>query len=203
VRVNQRIRIADVRVVGADGELMGVMSTQQALDLARDRNLDLVEVSPKSKPPVCRIMDYGKYKYELSKRAKKAKTRQHQMQMKEMRLRPKIEEHDYQFKTRKVREFLEDRDKVRVTVMFRGREMTHPDLGERILKRLVDDVAEAGVQEGPIRREGRHMVLMLIPKSSSQAKDSGGKPGQSEQKPRSGRVEGAESPGKSARPSRA
>jgi translation initiation factor IF-3 len=159
-----------VRVVGADGELIGVMPTSQALDLARERELDLVEVSPRSRPPVCRIMDYGKYKYELSKRAKKAKSRQHQIQLKEMRLRPKIEEHDYEFKARKVRDFLAERDKVRVTVMFRGREMTHPELGEKILKRLVEDMGEVGVQEGPIRFEGRSMVLMLIPKAQGAPK---------------------------------
>jgi len=159
-----------VRVVGADGELLGVMPTQEALSLARERDLDLVEVSPKSRPPVCRIMDYGKYKYELSKRSKRARVRQHQMQMKEMRLRPKIEEHDFQFKARKVHKFLEDRDKVRVTVMFRGREMTHPDLGERVLNRLIEEVGEVGVPEGRIRREGRTMVIMLIPKPTGPAK---------------------------------
>ncbi len=158
-------------MVGADGELIGVMPTPQALEIARDRDLDLVEVAPKSRPPVCRIMDYGKYKYELSKRARKAKTRQHQIQMKEMRVRPKIDEHDYQFKARKVREFIEGRDKVRVTVIFRGREMTHPERGERILKRLVEDMSDVSVQEGPIRREGRNMVLMLIPKLSNVPKE--------------------------------
>ncbi len=157
-------------MVGADGELVGVMPTPKALELARERDLDLVEVAPRSRPPVCRIMDYGKYKYELSKRAKKARSRQHQIQLKEMRVRPKIEEHDYEFKSKKVRGFLEERDKVRVTVIFRGREMTHPDRGEKILKRFVADMAEVGVQEGPIRREGRNMVLMLIPRTSSMPK---------------------------------
>lgn len=162
----------------ADGRLIGVMPTQEALNLARERDLDLVEVSPKARPPVCRVMDYGKYKYELSKRAKKAKIRQHQMHMKEMRIRPKIEGHDYDFKTRKVHEFLEARDKVRVTVIFRGREMTHPDLGERVLKRLIEDVKGVGVPEGPIRREGRNMVLMLIPKPAgpSRGRAGGGAP---------------------------
>jgi translation initiation factor IF-3 len=170
VRINHRIRIPEVRVIGADGEVIGVMPTQQALEMARERDLDLVEVAPKSRPPVCRIMDYGKYKYETSKRLKKAKTRQHQIQLKEMRIRPKIEEHDYEFKARKVREFLEERNKVRVTVIFRGREMTHPERGERILKRLVEDMSEVGSQEGPIRREGRNMVLMVIPKPGAAAK---------------------------------
>jgi translation initiation factor IF-3 len=183
VRINHRIRIPEVRVVGADGELIGVMPTQKAMELARERDLDLVEVAPRSRPPVCRIMDYGKYKYELSKRARKAKSRQHQIQMKEMRLRPKIEEHDYDFKAKKVRTFLEDRDKVRVTVIFRGREMTHPERGERILKRLVEDMSEVGVQEGPIRREGRNMVLMLIPKSSGAPKASSSKAEEGDRKP--------------------
>jgi translation initiation factor IF-3 len=170
VRINNRIRIPEVRVIGADGEVIGVMPTPKALEMARENDLDLVEVAPKSRPPVCRIMDYGKYKYETSKRLKKAKTRQHQIQLKEMRLRPKIEEHDYEFKARKVREFLEDRNKVRVTVIFRGREMTHPERGERILKRLVEDMSEVGSQEGPIRREGRNMVLMVIPKPAAAVK---------------------------------
>ena len=183
MRINHRIRIPEVRVVDADGELIGVMPTQKAMELARERDLDLVEVAPRSRPPLCRIMDYGKYKYELSKRAKKAKSRQHQIQMKEMRLRPKIEEHDYDFKAKKVRTFLEDRDKVRVTVIFRGREMTHPERGERILKRLVEDMSEVGVQEGPIRREGRNMVLMLIPKSSGSSKSPSSKTAGGDRKP--------------------
>jgi len=167
-----------VRVVGADGELIGVMPTPKAMELAQERDLDLVEVAPRSRPPVCRIMDYGKYKYELSKRAKKAKSRQHQIQMKEMRLRPKIEEHDYEFKAKKVRGFLGERNKVRVTVIFRGREMTHPERGERILKPLVEHMSAVGVQAGPIRREGRNMVLMLIPKSTGGAKPASGKTGE-------------------------
>jgi len=187
VRINHRIRIPEVRVVDADGELIGVMPTQKAMELARERDLDLVEVAPRSRPPVCRIMDYGKYKYELSKRARKAKSRQHQIQMKEMRLRPKIEEHDYDFKAKKVRTFLEERDKVRVTVIFRGREMTHPERGEKILKRLVEDMSEVGVQEGPIRREGRNMVLMLIPKSSGGSKTPPSKAGEGDGKPSTGK----------------
>ncbi|MFH1277798.1 MAG: translation initiation factor IF-3 [Candidatus Eisenbacteria bacterium] len=163
--MNRRIRVPQVRVVGDDGEQIGVISTEQALAMAEEKGLDLVEVASNAKPPVCRIMDYGKYKYQQSKRAQKAKQKQHVTHLKEVKLRPKIEEHDYQFKLRNALRFLEGRDKVKVTIMFRGREMAHIDIGRRILDRFVADVGEGALLEVPPKMEGRTMSLVLSPKA--------------------------------------
>ena len=137
----------------------------EALAKARQHNLDLVEVSPTSRPPVCRILDFGKYKYELAKKEKQAKKKQHSFQLKEMRFRPKIDEHDYNFKTKHIREFLESGSKVRVYVMFRGREMAYTEMGQNVLKRVIEDLAEIASVEMAPKMEGRSMSTVLAPNS--------------------------------------
>jgi translation initiation factor IF-3 len=162
-RINERIGVREVRVVGEDGQQLGVLATRDALARARELGLDLVEVSPTSRPPVCRIMDFGKYKYEQAKKAKLARKRQHQVVVKEIKMRPKIEAHDYEFKKRHIEEFLSHGDKVKVTLIFRGREMAHTDLGRNLLEQLAKDLAEIGKVEAPPKQEGRIMVLLLAP----------------------------------------
>lgn len=142
------------------------MPTSEALSKARQYNLDLVEVSPTSRPPVCRILDFGKYKYELAKKEKLAKKKQHSFQLKEMRFRPKIDEHDYNFKTKHIREFLESGSKVRVFVMFRGREMAYTEMGQDVLKRVIEDLAEISNVEMAPKMEGRSMSLVLAPNAN-------------------------------------
>jgi translation initiation factor IF-3 len=164
VRVNERIRVSQVRLVDENGEMLGVKATKEALEIARDRGFDLVEVSPNASPPVCRIMDYGKYKYEQSKKAKRARKKQHTMQVKEIKMRPKIEAHDYGFKMNHARKFLEHNNKVKFSLIFRGREVTHPDIGLNILKRVAEDLTEmATVEVGP-KREGMTIMMVVCPK---------------------------------------
>ncbi len=150
-------------MLGSDGEQLGVMPTEKAINLAIDEGLDLVEVSPTSRPPVCRIMDFGKYKYEKSKRAKLTKKKQHVVHVKEIKLRPKTEEHDFQFKKKHALEFLEKHNKVKFTVFFRGREFDHQELGHRILARMREELAEAGVVEKAPQFEGRVMTMVMSP----------------------------------------
>jgi translation initiation factor IF-3 len=169
VRVNERIRVPQVRVIGEDGAQLGVLPVREALALAQSRGLDLVEVASTSRPPVCRIMDYGKFKYEQNRRARKAKKKQHQMQLKEVKMRPKIEGHDYEFKVQHAREFLADRDKVKLTVTFRGREIAHQDLGHKIIQRAIADLAELATVESPPRSEGRTLTAVLMPRPSKTA----------------------------------
>lgn len=166
VRINDQIRISPVRLIDVDGSQAGIIPLDEAKQLARERELDLVEVAPNTRPPVCRIMDYGKYKYRESKKAKEAKKKQHVIQLKELKLRSKIEEHDFQFKLRHLRKFLEKHSRVKLTMVFRGREVVHKELGERVLKRMFDEVADLAVEEGPIKMEGRNMILILSPKST-------------------------------------
>jgi translation initiation factor IF-3 len=156
-----------VRVIGPDGDQLGIMVTKDALKMAEDQGLDLVEISPDARPPVCRILDYGKYLYDESKNAKKSKKRQTSTQLKEMRYRPKIDEHDINFKTEKLREFLSDGHKVRAYVEFRGREMTHTEFGYRILERIKEMLADVGQPEPSVRMEGRHMSLIINPKKGA------------------------------------
>lgn len=158
-----------MRVIGPDGDQLGIMVTKDALKLAEDQGLDLVEISPDARPPVCRILDYGKYLYDESKNAKKAKKRQSNTQLKEMRYRPKIDEHDINFKTEKLREFLTDGHKVRAYVEFRGREMTHTEFGYRILERIKEMLVDVGQPEPSVRMEGRHMSLIINPKKGAAA----------------------------------
>ena len=164
IRINERIRVPQVRLIDTTGEQIGIVPTREALRMALEKGFDLVEISPTAKPPVCKIMDYGKYKYELNKKAKSAKKKQHIIQMKEMRLRPKIEEHDYQFKLKHIREFLEKGNKVKVFVEFRGREMAHQELGHKIIQRLEEDLKDLGIIEQKAKMEGRNLSLTFMPK---------------------------------------
>ncbi|MFH1071235.1 MAG: translation initiation factor IF-3 [Candidatus Glassbacteria bacterium] len=166
VRVNQQIRISPIRLIDSDGSQVGVVPLEEARKLAEERELDLVEVAPTARPPVVRIMDYGKFKYRESKKARDAKKRQHVIQMKEIKLRSKIDEHDLQFKLRHARKFLEKHNKVKVTMVFRGREVVHKELGEEVLKRFQDEVVDLATQEGEIKMEGRNMILLLSPKNA-------------------------------------
>jgi translation initiation factor IF-3 len=168
-RVNERIRIPQVRVIGDDGSQIGILTTREAIAMAQAKGLDLVEVAPTARPPVCKIMDYGKYKYETSRAAKAAKKKQHQMQLKEVKMRPKIEDHDYDFKLKHARTFLEQRDKVKFTVTFRGREMAHQELGYKIIEQVLIDLADVAVVEQSPRAEGRTVSLVLSPKANTQS----------------------------------
>jgi translation initiation factor IF-3 len=161
------IRVREVRVVSEDGEQLGVMTTPDAMQLADEKGLDLVEVAPNERPPVCRFMDYGKYKYQRSKRQQQAKKKQKIILLKEIKLRPKTEEHDYQFKVQHVRRFLQDGHKAKVTIVFRGREMAHTELGRRILDRVMVDMEEVATVEQMPKQEGRNMTMVLAPRSSA------------------------------------
>ena len=154
----------EVRVIGPESEQLGVVVLRRALDLAKEHGLDLVEIAPTAKPPVCRIMDYGKYKFQMSKRKAVAKKKQKQIQIKEIKIRPGTEEADYQVKLRNIKKFLESGDKVKVTVRFRGREMAHPELGRQLLEKLVGALAEEGSVEQHPKFEGRQIVMVLGPK---------------------------------------
>jgi translation initiation factor IF-3 len=153
-------------VVDDEGNQVGVMSSRDALVLARERGLDLVEVSPQASPPVCRIMDYGKFKYEASKRANKDKKKQHRIQVKEIKFRVKIDDHDFNFKVENARKFLDQNDRVKFTVMFRGREISHPELGRELLDRAATALEDVGAIETPPRQEGFTMVMNMVPKKS-------------------------------------
>jgi len=157
-------------VIGPDGEQVGILAIREALAYAQERNLDLVEVSPTARPPVCRVMDFGKFKYEQSKKQQKAKKKQHVQHLKEIKLRPKIEEHDYAFKVGNGRKFLEKHDKVKFTVTYRGREMAHPESGFRIMERVIKDCEDVGQVENPARMEGRSLVLLMVPRTTATAK---------------------------------
>ena len=160
-RINFNIRVPEVRVISSTGEQLGVMPTKEAIDAAKEEGLDLVEIAPSAKPPVARIMDYGKFKYEKEQKAKLARKRQHIVEVKEIKFRPKISGGDYETKKRHVERFLKAGSKVKVTIMFRGREMAHPELGRQILDRLSEDVAEYAVVEQPPKQDGRNMIMVL------------------------------------------
>ena len=162
-RINEKIRVAEVRVIGEDGGQIGVMKTDEALKYAQDRDLDLVEVAPEAKPPVCRVLDYSKYKYEQAQKAKAARKGQTQIVVREIKFRPKIAEHDYKTKKGHVERFLRHKDKVKVTIMFRGREITHPELGKKILDRLAEELEDLGVIEQYPNLEGKNMTMLLGP----------------------------------------
>ena len=153
----------EVRLIGDDGNQVGVVSRDDALRYARERDLDLVEVAPEARPPVCRVLDYSKYKYEQEQKAKSARRHQKQVTVREIKLRPKIAENDYETKKGHVERFLKHNDKVKVTIMFRGREMTHPERGERLLLRLAEDVGELGTIEQRPNQDGRNMTMTLAP----------------------------------------
>ena len=163
-QINERIRFPKIRLIGTEGEQLGILTPSEALRLAEEKELDLVLLSDKADPPVCRIMDYGKYKFEQEKKAREARKKQHTADVKEVKMRYKIEEHDYKVRVNQAERFLKDGDKVKATVMFRGREIQHSDLAETLLKRMATDLQEFGeVQQAP-KKEGRNMMMLISPK---------------------------------------
>lgn len=166
VRVNEQIRISPVRLITDDGEQLGIVSIDDARVQATERGLDLVEVAPDARPPVVKMMDYGKYKYEAARQAREARKKQHTIQVKEVKFRPGIEEHDYEFKTRHARRFLDEGNKVKLTMMFRGRQVTHPELGLEVLKRVTAKLEDVGKVESHPSFEGRVMSMVLAPLKS-------------------------------------
>lgn len=164
LRINHRIRVPEIRVIADEGEQLGVMPTHEALRLAEERGLDLVEISPRAFPPVCRIMDYGKYKYEEAKKKQQARKRASTVETKEIKFRPKTEEHDMAFKVKHVRRFLEGGNKVRLAVVFRGREITHPQTGMNVLNRVVEMCNDIATVEATPNMEGRRMIMVIAPK---------------------------------------
>ncbi len=161
--MNERIRSDEIRLIGADGENVGVVTPAKGMQLAEDAGLDLVEISPNANPPVCKIMDYGKFKYEQQKRESEARKKQKIIEIKEVKFRPNTDTHDYEVKMRNVFRFLENGDKVKVTLRFRGREMAHLELGRKLLERVAEDVEELGKVEAIPKMEGRQMVMMINP----------------------------------------
>jgi translation initiation factor IF-3 len=162
-RINERIRVPEVRLIGEDGQQVGVLKIDDALRYAQERDLDLVEVAREASPPVCRVLDYSKYKYEQEQKAKAARRHQKQVNVREIKLRPKIAQNDYETKRNHVIRFLKGDDRVKVTIMFRGREQTHPERGERLLNRLAEDVADLGTVEQSPQQDGRNMTMLLSP----------------------------------------
>jgi translation initiation factor IF-3 len=171
-RINDRIRVPEVRLVGPEGEQVGIVPIGEALRLAQDAELDLVEVAPMARPPVAKLMDYGKFKYESAQKAREARRNQALTVIKEMRLRLKIDPHDYETKKGHVERFLRSGDKVKITVMFRGREQSRPEMGYRLLQRLAADVAELGVVESNPKQDGRNMVMVIAPHRNQAATDA-------------------------------
>lgn len=166
-RINDQIRTDKIRLVDENGEMVGVVTVKEGIEAATRAGLDLVEVSPNANPPVCKILDYGKYKYELQKKANEAKKKQKVVEIKEIKLRPGIEDHDYQTKLRKIVEFLEKENKVKVTMRFRGREMAHQEFGMRVLERVVEDTKELSKVDVKPKLEGRQMMMMLSPAAAT------------------------------------
>jgi translation initiation factor IF-3 len=172
-RINERIRVPEVRLIDDEGKQIGVMKTPDALAFAQERELDLVEVAPEARPPVCRVLDYSKYKYEQAQKIKQARKHQQQITVREIKFRPKIAEHDYDTKKHHVERFLRHKDKVKVTIMFRGREVTHPERGTAILDRLAEELSELGVVEQRPMQEGRNMTMMMAPSKAVLAGKAG------------------------------
>ena len=163
MRINERILARSIRTIDVNGDQLGILTVEEALVVARERGMDLVEVAPNSKPPVCRIMDYGRYKYQQEKRQQESRKHQHVIHIKEIKMRPKTGEHDYQFKLKHIRKFLEKGNKVKATVMFRGREVFHAERGTAILSRIEENVADLGFIEAPPKFEGRNMFMVIAP----------------------------------------
>lgn len=164
LRINEEIKAREVRVTADDGEQLGIMSGRDALALALERHMDLVEIAPNAKPPVCRIMDYGKYRYEQQKREKEARKKQKTFDIKEVKLRPGIEDHDFEVKFKNAVRFLEDGDKVKVTIMFRGRELSHPELGQVLLTKMAEQLKDLAIIERGAKLEGKNMIMIVSPK---------------------------------------
>jgi translation initiation factor IF-3 len=162
-RINERVRAPQVRLIGDDGNQVGIVARDEALEYARERDLDLVEIAADAKPPVCRVLDYSKYKYDQEQKRKAARKHQQQVTVREMKLRPKIATHDYETKKGHVLRFLKQNDKVKITIMFRGREVTHPERGEALLMKLAGELAEFGTIEQTPSQEGRNMTMLLAP----------------------------------------
>ena len=171
-RINERIRVPEVRLIDETGQQVGIMKTPDALRYAQQRDLDLVEVAPDARPPVCRVLDYSKYKYEQSQKQKAARKHQQQINVREIKFRPKIAQHDYDTKKGHVERFLKGGDKVKITVMFRGREQSRPEMGYRLLQRLAADVSELGVVESNPKQDGRNMVMVIAPHRNQAASDA-------------------------------
>jgi translation initiation factor IF-3 len=181
-RINDRIRVPEVRLIDDEGNQIGVLKTADALKFAQERELDLVEIAPEANPPVCRVLDYSKYKYEQAQKQKQARKHQQQITIREIKFRPKIAQHDYDTKKHHVERFLRQKDKVKVTIMFRGREVTHPERGAAILDRLAEELAELGVVEQRPLQEGKNMTMMMAPSKAvlaGRAGDSGVSNGES------------------------
>lgn len=173
-RVNERIRFREVRLIDEEGQQVGIIATRDALEMARERGLDLVEVAPNAVPPVCRLMDYGKFRYEQSRKERESRKNQHVVELKEVRIRPKIDDHDLSTKGRQAAKFLDSGDKVKLTVLFRGREMAHPDIGRGLLDQLANQLRPHGSIEQSPRMEGRTMTMFMNPlrqKQSAQDKE--------------------------------
>jgi translation initiation factor IF-3 len=162
-RINDRIRVPEVRLIGADGKQIGIVKTSEALAYAQERDLDLVEVAPDARPPVCRVLDYSKYKYEQAQKQKAARRHQQQITVREIKFRPKIAQNDYDTKKGHVSRFLKNRDKVKITIMFRGREVTHPERGTALLDKLASELSDIGVVEQSPVQDGRNMTMLLAP----------------------------------------
>ncbi len=170
-RVNEQIRVPKIRLVDENGEMVGVVTVQEGIRRAEAAGLDLVEVSPNAEPPVCKILNYGKYKYELQKKANEARKKQKVIEIKEIKIRPTIEDHDYEVKLRAAKKFLDNEDKVKVTLRLRGREMAHVDLALQVLTRFKTDLAELAKVEQEPKMEGKQAIMMLIPAKSAPAKE--------------------------------
>jgi len=167
LRINEAIRAKEVRVVDPDGKQVGIKPIEEALDMAEDMDLDLVEVAPQARPPVCKIMDYGKYRYEQTVKMKEARKKQSVVQFKEMKMRPKIDRHDYEIKRKHIERFLKSGYKVKVTIMFRGREMSHTELGRNLLDQLAEELQDLGVVESDPKLDGRNMQMVMAPLSTN------------------------------------
>jgi len=176
-RINERIRVPEVRLIDDEGNQVGVLKIADALNFAQERDLDLVEVAPEARPPVCRVLDYSKYKYEQAQKQKAARRHQQQITIREIKFRPKIAQNDYDTKKGHVQRFLLGKDKVKITIMFRGREVTHPERGTALLDRLAGELAEIAVIEQSPVQDGRNMTMMLAPSKAILAGGEGGKPG--------------------------
>ncbi len=170
-RVNEDIRVKEVRLVSEDGEQLGIVPIREALAMAEEKGVDLVEVAPSAKPPVCRMMDYGKFKFEQSKREKESRKKQKIISIKEVKMRPNIEEHDFQVKAKNARKFLAAGDKLKFTIMFRGRQITHPELGEKLCIQLAKELSDISAVEKQPKVEGRNMVMILVPKIENDSKE--------------------------------
>ena len=169
-QLNEDIRDKELRLIGSGGEQMGIMSAEEALRIADEKGLDLVKISPQANPPVCKLMDYGKYRFEQGKREKEARKNQHVVEIKEIRMSPSIDIGDFNVKLKNAQKFVAEGNRVKVTVRFRGREMAHTEIGENLLKRFAEECADVAVMDKPPKLEGRHMAMFIAPKPSSQKK---------------------------------